>query len=647
MSVDHGWKVKLRYRTDEFLSSGAGKQLMLLLVLTLGVAFLHVVVAIILHLPVGDTWGNRFWFYFTRILDTGAMGGDTGTLVRAMSAIDTVLGMVVAGLLISALAGNFQARLDAIRRGGSTVIEHGHFLILGWSDKIFSVIDQLSEANLATGKIVVVVMAEREKIEMEEKLRAKVTHLNRVKIVVRAGSSVSINDLERVGFDRARAIVVLVDEKDASDADRADGRIIKTLLAIYNHPAKPDVAKIHVTAEVLLAANKEIAEIAANRQAQVVKTNDMISKIILQTARISGLSIVYDELLQFAGNEIHYWARPDATGKSFGELLLDFPNGCLVGVAKADASSHVLNPPSDYVVGADEELLILAEDDDIHVEPYRGPLKLADMRAPTALAPKAIEHMLVLGWNEKLFPIVQEFDNYVGAGSSLTLVNSVDTERRERLLAENSVTLKNSAIHHVVGEFTSRKLMEKVQPAGFATVMVLGDSANAAQVSQTDAETADTRAIIALLLLRDFRKSHGDGNGKQKVCSEILEPKNRELAATTEIHDIVISNEMVSMVLAQITHEPRIAPVLDDLFRSEGSEIYLKPMELYTKLGAATTFEELTLLCKARGEVAMGLQVYTADPATRYGIVLNPKDRRAPIVPKVGDRMIVLAEDDG
>ena len=31
----------------------------------------------------------------------------------------------------------------------------------------------------------------------------------------------------------------------------------------------------------------------------------------------------------------------------------------------------------------------------------------------------------------------------------------------------------------------------------------------------------------------------------------------------------------------------------------------------------------------------------------RYGIVLNPKDRRTPITPKVGDPLIVLAEDDG
>lgn len=92
-----------------------------------------------------------------------------------------------------------------------------------------------------------------------------------------------------------------------------------------------------------------------------------------------------------------------------------------------------------------------------------------------------------------------------------------------------------------------------------------------------------------------------------EVCSEILDSRNRELAATTEIHDIVISNEMVSRVLAQVTQDPQIMSVLDDLFASEGSEIYLKDVALYSKLGSPTTFEELSLRAKARGEVAIGL----------------------------------------
>ncbi|GAB4204773.1 MAG: hypothetical protein OHK0013_20020 [Sandaracinaceae bacterium] len=47
------------------------------------------------------------------------------------------------------------------------------------------------------------------------------------------------------------------------------------------------------------------------------------------------------------------------------------------------------------------------------------------------------------------------------------------------------------------------------------------------------------------------------------------------------------------MVLAQVTYEPRVQPVLEDLLRSEGSEIYVKPLELYVPPGRPVTFEYL------------------------------------------------------
>jgi len=645
LAIERNFKAKLKYRSDEFLSSGAGKQLLFLFVLSLIIVGFHATLAVIIGLDseqTGEGFIDKCWFFFTRIMDAGTMGGDQGRLVQILATVDTILGVIVAGLLISALAGNFQGRLDEIKRGGAPVMESGHFLILGWSEKVYSVIDQLSEANIEKGRTVFVVMADREKVEMEEKLADKIGHPERVKLVVRSGSSVALNDLAKVGFDHAQAIVVLVDEGDVDDPNKADGRIIKTLMALYNHPdGRGKIDKIKVTAEVMVAANQDIAEIASDGKAQVIKTNEIISKIILQTSRISGLSLVYDEMLRFEGAEIHYSAFPQVVGRRFGDLLLDFPNGCLCGTAKADASSFQINPPADYVIQADDELLILADDDHIQYQPYQGPITLANVRAATDTAPKKpVEHMLILGWNEKIFPIVKEFDAYVGAGSTLTLVNGIDAETRNKELLEHCGQPQNLQVRHLVGEFTSRALMEQLQPQNYPTVMVLGDAA-----SGGGAEAADTRAVIALLLLRDFRRRAGVTH--QEVCSEILDPKNRELAATTQIHDIVISNELVSMVLAQVTHEPRVRPVLEDLFQSEGSEIYVKDIASYVALGRPTTFEVLLVAAKARGEVALGYQKYVEDPAQRYGIVLNPKDRTAQFMPKETDKLIVMAEDDG
>jgi len=650
MAIERGFRARFRYRWEEFLSGGAGKQLFFLFAFTMLLVVVFTLLSVLggvagVDLAEGG-WLDRSWFYFTRLIDPGTMGGDAGNPNRFVSTLATVSGVVVAGLLISSLAGNFQERLEAIKRGSSPVLEHGHFLILGWSEKVFSVIDQLSEANVEKGRIVVVVMAELDKVEMEEALRDKVQHPKRVKIVVRSGSSVALGDLAKVSFERAQSIIVLVDDAQRDHPHSADGRVIKTLMALYNHPdGRGRVEAIKVTAEVMLAESREIALIASRGRAQVINTNELISKIILQTSRISGLSLVYDELFKFEGNEIHYARFPAVAGRRFADLLLEFPNACLVGVAKADGSAHVLNPPADYVVQPDEELLLVAEDDHIRWQPYAGPLRFDGLAVPSpAASEKPVEHLLVLGYNEKLFPILKEFDAYVGAGSSVTLVNSVEQAEREREIADQSGRLDNIRIQHLVGDFTNRHVLEQVQPERYPTVMVLGDASGVH--GPDESEAADTRAIIALLLLRDFRQKAGVQG--QEVCSEILDPRNRDLAATTEINDIVISNEMVSMVLAQITHEPRVRPVLEDLFQSEGSEIYLKDIAHYAPPGQAVTFEYLLLAAKARGEVAFGIQIHDPNAGARYGIVLNPwQNRQHGFTPKPADRLIVLAEDDG
>src|SRR6185503_12741760 len=130
MAMERGFKATLRYRADEFLSSGAGKQLLFLFVLSLLIVIFHTGLAYLIAAVIPDTvtmthpglslegsgagFIEKVWFYFTRILDAGTMGGDEGILLQAISTTDTILGVIVAGLLISALAGNFQERLEDI-----------------------------------------------------------------------------------------------------------------------------------------------------------------------------------------------------------------------------------------------------------------------------------------------------------------------------------------------------------------------------------------------------------------------------------------------------------------------------------------------------------------------------------------------------
>lgn len=58
--------------------------------------------------------------------------------------------------------------MEGWKKGHSDVLESHHTLILGWSDKIASLVEQLCLANKSEGGRPIVVLAELPKEEMEE-----------------------------------------------------------------------------------------------------------------------------------------------------------------------------------------------------------------------------------------------------------------------------------------------------------------------------------------------------------------------------------------------------------------------------------------------------------------------------------------------
>jgi ion channel POLLUX/CASTOR len=58
-------------------------------------------------------------------------------------------------------------------------------------------------------------------------------------------------------------------------------------------------------------------------------TGDVIARVVAQTSRQSGLSVVYTELMNFGGDEIYFKQEPGLSGKTFGEALLAYEDSML------------------------------------------------------------------------------------------------------------------------------------------------------------------------------------------------------------------------------------------------------------------------------------------------------------------------------
>jgi hypothetical protein len=358
----------------------------------------------------------------------------------------------------------------------------------------------------------------------------------------------------------------------------------------------------------------------------VIDGDDISARLVVQTARQSGLSVIYQDLLDFGGDEFYVVAEPLLVGKPFGVALSAYANCCPVGLVHGSGTA-TLNPPMHTLIGPEDKLAILAEDD--------SAIKLANRGFPvddsaivhSVRGPQAPERSLILGWNGRAVRIIEQLDSYVAAGSIVDVVS--DRSDADAAAAGLSVQLKRLTLNVKDGDTRDRLTLESLDVAGYDNVIVLSND-------HLEPLAADSRVLVTLLHLRDMLSKRGRAGS---IVSEMRDDRDRALAQLTRADDFVVSEQMVSLLMTQISENRHLESVFTDLFDQDGAEIYVRPASYYVRSVPGLTFATVVEAARRRGEVAIGYR--KADPGEGHGIVLNPdKTKPMPVI----DRLIVLAQ---
>jgi ion channel POLLUX/CASTOR len=240
--------------------------------------------------------------------------------------------------------------------------------------------------------------------------------------------------------------------------------------------------------------------------------------------------------------------------------------------------------------------------------------------------------VLLLGWNRRAPVIIYELSRYVAPGSALTI--AADTPDLDDVVAGLSIASANLAVEYGHVDTTSRTALEALDIPAYDHVLVLGYSDLLAP------QPTDTSTLVTLLHLRKIADAAGV---HINVVSEMVDVRNRELAEVTRADDFVVSNKLVSLMLAQASENDMLGAIFDDLLDEEGSEIYMRPIEAYVTPGIPVNFYTITEAARQRGEVAIGYHC-PRPGAKANGIVVNP-GKAAAVEYQPGDRLIVLARD--
>jgi Trk K+ transport system NAD-binding subunit len=617
-----GPKERLRYWFDKTMSKGTKALIGWLAFLTLVlVAVVTALVWFVTPNDANDQFNRVVWQSILGALDPGYIDGVTGSpLYHAFMFALSLGGIFIVATLIGVLAAGLSAKLEDMRKGRARVVESGHTVILGWTDQIYTIISELSKAKDGEDSCIVIV-ANRDKVEMEDDVRRHLPHLSRVRVVCRTGKSTEPADLHVARLDDASVIIVPVPAEDEPDV-----LVIKTLLAL--RARQWPSGRPPVIAAIADSSNVGAAQLAGGDAAQVIDAKDILARLVVQSRRQPGLSAVWTELLGFDGDEIYMREEPRLVGTAYGDALFTYERAALFGLRKTDGSV-VLNPPMGDPIEAGDSLLLVAKSaKDIRNATKRAPVHAeAISGAPHRSA--AVEATLILGWNDRGPTIISLLDRYLPPGSTAEIAvnRTVDGPDAIALSPTNLVLRVNTCSP------TDRAGLEALSPERFQHVIVLAED-------DVDRRHADSRTLVTLLHLRDLKEKLAH---RYAIVSELNDDANRVLAEVTQADDFVIGEKLISLYLCQLSQNQRLSGVFQELFDARGSDIYLRPADEYLVPGAEANFATLIEAARQRGETAIGYrlaaQAYTSPG---YGVVLNP-DNTAPLRLNPDDRVVVLA----
>jgi len=625
------FRTKLRYNFDNSLSkAGAFVGYVFIAIIVLAFAMTAVQAAIAAVQPLNTpldpaSYFFSYWAAFTKILGIGSTDAWGAQIVNF---IYWAIGIAISGAVIGFISAAIQRAVARLKEGKSAVIESGHTLILGWSNRVFPILSELAIANENIRKPRVVIFAGTARAVMDAEIAARVPNLGKLKVITRTGDVTNPEDLKRANVSSAKSIIIL-------DADESgDATVVSTVLAVKAVNANPST---RIIAELDDANTAEAISTATKGQVIAVRSHDVIARVTAQASRQPGLAAVTLDLLDFAGDEIYFTEVPALEGKTYADALLAFNTASVIGVVDAKGKTHI-NPAQTSKIGANAKIIAIAEDDDKIV--YTGVREdIAKKKIATHKEPaRKAEHLLFIGWSSMGRSVVSELAQFLPKGSTVHIVaekKHVAPEELKGLKFGSNIKVTHASVSGDIDELIAAASAKK-----YNEVIILGYRE---AISETE---ADAQTMLTMLQMNQLFEAKGNGVEPTRLVAEILDSRKAELARVAAADDMVVSDNLAALLIAQVSENPALAPVFDDLFDADGASINVNPIEHYAPVGKSIEFAELVAIGRAHGESVIGYRTLAGskhDPAS--GVKLNPA-KTTKFKPAAGDGLVVIGDLD-
>ncbi|KDO28069.1 hypothetical protein SPRG_20227 [Saprolegnia parasitica CBS 223.65] len=599
------------YRLDAFISRNDGQAIVLV---TLCILFACSLAPLVVWTSA-FSYANAAWRVWTYMADTGSQNEAVEWPERAVALGSTLLGFAYFAVVVGFVVDAIREKMEVLKEGRSQVVELGHTLMLGWSDKSLSFLKEICNANESEGGGTVVVLAEDHKDELEALIDTQLTKRLGTRILIRHGSPLIMTDLLR-----------------------SDSNLLRVILTLHNLPQLNG----HIVVDVCDGDNESLLELVGGDVLETVASHDVIGEMIVMCSRSPGLANVYASLLGFGGNEFYIETWPECDGVPFGELHARFLDAIPIGIQEV-TGRVVIKPATHRRMAPGEGILVLAEDNDSYKAAPPVPI---DMGAPLSLerprpSPQCI---LIAGWRRDIRNMLRLLDKLSVAGTVVVLMNDTPiAERNATFLDEgfNVNSLVNITVQHRVGNPAVRRHVNTLDLAAFDAYMVVADMNREVNILDSD-----SHVLATVLTIRSCEDEQMDKKGQQYLAksvlqgvralaprrltpciAEVLDPRTQRTIDSNErvrrSSDFIQSNHLVSQMIAMVSENRLVKGMLAELLGDRGASFDVVPSKQFCRQQ-----EKLSLFQVAQRALAVSDEIvcgYRKMAETTF--VLNPPQK--------------------
>ncbi len=644
--MKNSFRERLNYKAERFLSKGGASIFKSLLILFIVVFVVLTALRLLLInlFPGLNYTGDIFrdiWVTFLEMTDPGNMNQDNEapTFLKVLTILSGLTGVILLSMLIGFITTALDTMLYDFRKGRGKVIENNHTIILGWNERVVDVIRELILANESESSASVVILSREDKEVMDNLITKRLPDTLTTEIITTQGDYANINELKRVNLESARSIIILANCSESATTDKkvaSDVQSVKSILAIT--ACQDGKNKLPIITEIFTKEKRDIISFFEDDNIIAIDSWDIMGKLLIQTSLTSGLDTVYKEILSFDGCEIYFY-EDDWNNTNFYELSYYMKDGIPLGIY-SEEKGLVLRPPNNTMLKSGDTIVILAEDDStiaFENKQYFFPdtsKKIIDKRLE-----QKKKRILILGWHKVAEVFIEEATDYLLEGSDFDIMFNAPPKELQDVINDVKAAHEGFNINLHDSNPLDLEKLQAFNPESYDTVVILSQS-----MEEQSADKIDSDTLIILLLLR---KVVSKNNGLH-IITQVLNSENQEIITQTNVDDFIISNKLITMILAQLSEEALMKNFYDDIFSEDGSEIYVKPATLYfDTFPQNITFADAVFCAHQRDEICLGIRKghLSKSLEDNFGIKLNPEKDMA-IELTENDFLIVLSEDE-